>query len=92
MGSTPCLDQWVFSKFALATMEKYTAVKGSFGFWILRRGDFRFEALCFGLGEFGIPDQPLAESRIPRDGRLRVVCGFGKRQRTAQNTHARATL
>ena len=47
-------------------MEKYTAIQGSFGFWILRRSDFRCEALCFGLSEFGILDQFFAESRVLR--------------------------
>lgn len=90
MGSTHCLDHSVFSEFPLATLEKYTAIQGSFGFWILRGSDFRFEALCFGLSEFGILDQ--AESRVLRDGRLRVVSNFRNRQRTGQNTHTRARL
>ena len=92
MGSTHCLDHSVFSEFPLATLEKYTAIQGSFGFWILRRSDFRFEALCFGLSEFGILDQVFTESRLLRDGRLRVVSNFCKRQRTGQNTHTRARL
>lgn len=92
MGSTHCLDHSVFSEFPLATLEKYTAIQGSFGFWILRRSDFRFEALCFGLNEFGILDQFVAESRVFRDGRLEVASRFRKRQRTGQNTRTRARL